>query len=133
MTIYKEFTFDSAHKLTRVPAGHKCANMHGHTYRLIVSIHGEPDDRGMLIDYAELASAVEPIIRQVDHQTLNDIHGLGNPTTEVVAPWLWRRIHAALPGHAMTVELKESATTGCRYDGPTPAGGTPGAEGEPKV
>ncbi len=122
MTIYKEFTFDSAHKLTRVPAGHKCANMHGHTYRLIVSIHGEPDETGMLIDYADLAAAVAPIILQVDHQTLNDLHGLENPTTEVVAPWLWRRIHAALPEHKMTVELKESSTTGCIYAGPRAKG-----------
>lgn len=117
MTIYKEFTFDSAHRLTRVPAGHKCAQMHGHTYRLIVSIHGEPDESGMIIDYADLAAAVESVVRQVDHQTLNDIHGLENPTTEVVAPWLWRRIYAALPTHHMTLELKESSTTGCIYDG----------------
>lgn len=117
MTIYKEFTFDAAHKLTRVPAGHKCARMHGHTYRLIVSIEGEPDESGMIIDYADLAAAVEPILAQVDHHTLNDLHGLENPTTEVVAPWLWRRIHAALPKHVMTVELKESSSTGCVYDG----------------
>lgn len=117
MRIYKDFTFDSAHKLTRVPAGHKCANMHGHTYVLRVFITGEPDDRGMLIDYAELADALAPIIKQVDHQTLNDIHGLDNPTTEVLAPWLWRRIKAALPDYDIAVEVKESSTTGCYYDG----------------
>lgn len=113
MKIYKEFTFDSAHKLTRVPAGHKCANMHGHTYRLIVYISGEVDERGMVIDYAELAAAVAPILAQIDHQTLNDIHGLENPTTEVLAPWIWRRIHAALPNYAIDIEVKESSTTGC--------------------
>lgn len=118
MIIYKEFTFDSAHRLTRVPADHKCATMHGHTYRLIVSIHGEPDDRGMVIDYAELANAVGPIVASVDHQTLNQIYGLENPTTEVLAPWLWRRINAALPDYQMSVEVKESSTTGCIYSGP---------------
>lgn len=118
MTIYKEFTFDSAHKLTRVPADHKCATMHGHTYRLIVSVHGEPDDRGMIIDYAELTDAIAPILRQLDHQTLNGIHGLDNPTTEVLAPWIWRRLHAALPDYKISVEVKESSTTGCIYGGP---------------
>lgn len=118
MTIWKRFTFDSAHFLTGVPDGHKCARMHGHTYRLTVSITGEVDERGMIIEYAELAAAVEPVVAQVDHYTLNDIPGLENPTTEVLAPWLWDRIAAALPGFMIAVEVEESSTTGCVYSGP---------------
>lgn len=115
MTIYKRFTFDSAHRLTRVPEGHKCATMHGHTYVLIVYVEGEPDESGMIIDYAELAAAVEPVVALVDHQTLNEIEGLENPTTEVLAPWLWERISSALIGYRIWVEVKESSTTGCVY------------------
>lgn len=116
MTIYKSFTFDAAHKLTRVPAGHKCANMHGHSYVLIVYVTGEADENGMIIDYGDLAAAVAPIVAQLDHQTLNDIHGLHNPTTEVLAPWIGRRVCAALPGFAIRVEVKESFTTGCTWE-----------------
>jgi len=116
VTIYKSFKFDSAHRLTGVPPDHKCAAMHGHTYELIVYITGKVDASGMVIDYADLAAAVEPILRQIDHKVLNDVHGLHNPTTEVLAPWLWRRVAAALPGHPdMSVEVKESSTTGCFY------------------
>lgn len=115
MTIYKSFTFDSAHKLTKVPAGHKCATMHGHTYQLTVFVAGEPDESGMLIDYADLAGAVAPIVAQLDHQTLNDIHGLHNPTTEVLAPWIGLRVRAALPGRDISIEVKESSTTGCLW------------------
>lgn len=116
MTIYKSFTFDSAHRLTKVPADHKCATMHGHTYILIVFVTGEPGSAGMIIDYADLARAVEPIVRQVDHKTLNEIHGLENPTTEVLAPWLGRQISAALPECRIHIELKESSTTGCTWN-----------------
>ena len=117
MTVYQSFSFDCAHRLTGVPPDHKCAAMHGHTYLLTVYITGEPDpETGMVIDYADLAMAVEPIVAEIDHKTLNDIEELSNPTTEVLTPWIGRQIMWALPGRRITVEVKESSTTGCIWE-----------------
>lgn len=117
MTVYKEFTFDSAHWLPNVPVGHKCGRVHGHTYRLIVSVSGEPDCSGMIIDYADIAVAVLPILETIDHHLLNEIDGLDNPTTEVLARWLWNEIRIKIR-RPIAVEVKESASTGCLYGGP---------------
>jgi 6-pyruvoyltetrahydropterin/6-carboxytetrahydropterin synthase len=116
MTIYKEFTFDAAHRLTRVPPEHKCAALHGHTYRLVVFISGPPDHRGFCggADYSEIKEAVDAVLRLVDHKCLNDL--VENPTTEAMVKWLWPRLETALPGLSL-IELKESATTGCIYRG----------------
>lgn len=119
MMIYKEFVFDAAHRLTRVPASHKCSQLHGHTYRLTVFVSGSPDHRGFCggADYAEINDSVRRILVHLDHRYLNDIDTrLENPTTEVLALWLWPRIKAELPGLAR-IEIRESATTGCIYEG----------------
>lgn len=116
MTIYKTFSFDAAHRLTNVPTDHKCHRLHGHTYSLIVFISGPPDHRGFCggADYSEIKSGVEAVLERVDHRYLNDF--LGNPTTENLAKWMWPRLKAELPGISK-IEIKESATTGCIYDG----------------
>lgn len=117
MTIYKSFTFDSAHYLPNVPDGHKCKNMHGHTYRLMVFVDGEiaqPD--GWVIDFADLKKIVRPIIDQLDHHCLNELPGLENPTSENLAVWLWNKTKPLLP--ALTkIELNETATSGVIYEG----------------
>ena len=117
MIIYKQFTFDSAHFLPGVPAGHKCRNLHGHTYSLTVFIEGFLQaDQGWVIDYAELKKNIKPIIDIVDHQLLNNIPGLENPTTEILAVWLWDKIKPINPG-LKKIELKETASSGVIYEG----------------
>lgn len=112
--IYKSFTFDAAHRLTKVPIGHKCAEMHGHTYHLIVYLRGDIDARGMIADYEEIANACQLVLRQLDHHVLNDVFGLENPTTEILARWIWRGLKPHLT-QLRRVEVKESSTTGCVY------------------
>jgi 6-pyruvoyltetrahydropterin/6-carboxytetrahydropterin synthase len=112
--IYKAFTFDAAHKLTGIPSDHKCSQLHGHTYTLIVYLSGPVDARGFIMDYAEIAEAVKSVLVQIDHKYLNDIYGLDNPTTEVLAKWLWDRLKVAM-SCLSRVEVKESSTTGCMY------------------
>lgn len=117
MIIYKNFTFDSAHFLPNVPQGHKCKNMHGHTYQLIVFIEGkiiEPE--GWVIDFADLKEHINPIINQLDHHCLNDLPGLENPTSENLSVWLWNRIKLLIPG-LKRIELKETHTSGAIYEG----------------
>jgi len=118
MIIYKQFTFDSAHFLPGVPAGHKCANMHGHTYALTVHIEGEPDPKiGWIIDFADLKKNIQPVIELIDHQVLNTVQGLENPTSEILSIWLWNKIKPLVPG-LKKIELKETPTSGVIYEGP---------------
>jgi 6-pyruvoyltetrahydropterin/6-carboxytetrahydropterin synthase len=88
--------------------------MHGHTYRLRVWCQGAIDSRGMIVDYAVITEKVGAVLEQIDHRVLNEIPGLGNPTTEILAPWLCEQIRKELP-EVFRVEVAESATTGCVY------------------
>ena len=90
MEIFKEFSFDSAHFLPNVPVGHKCREMHGHTYRLVVYLEGPIDEKkGWVIDFAALKEIVKSVLADVDHKCLNNLPGLANPTCELLAKWLW--------------------------------------------
>jgi 6-pyruvoyltetrahydropterin/6-carboxytetrahydropterin synthase len=96
--ITKSFTFDAAHRLPHVPADHKCHRMHGHTYTVVLGLEGEVDARlGWVQDYGEVAAAFGPLLRELDHRCLNDIEGLENPTAEILAAWIHRKLAAALP------------------------------------
>ena len=117
MEIYKEFAFDSAHFLPNVPEGHKCKNMHGHTYRLRVCIQGQPDPvLGWLMDFKDLKDIVGHTIDQLDHKLINDIPGLDNPTAENITIWIWQQIQPKLP-MLSKIELYETPTTGVIYNG----------------
>lgn len=116
-TVTKSFTFDAAHWLPNVPAGHKCRNMHGHNYRVCLSITGPVDENvGWVMDFAEISAAFEPLRTVLDHATLNEIDGLANPTAEHIARWIWLRIRPALPLLSAVV-VEESPTNRCEYRG----------------
>jgi 6-pyruvoyltetrahydropterin/6-carboxytetrahydropterin synthase len=116
MEIFREFRFDAAHQLPHVPAGHKCARLHGHTYRVEVHITGPVDPTaGWVTDFGDVASAFRPLHAQLDHNCLNEIPGLENPTSEVLAQWIWARLQPALPLSAVVV--RETCTSGCIYRG----------------
>lgn len=117
MLLFKEFTFDAAHFLPHVPEGHKCKEMHGHTYRLRVWLDGKLDDKlGWVIDFADLKKAVKPMLDKVDHKCLNNIEGLPNPTCELIAVWIWNQLKPVLP-LLQKIELHETPTSGVVYDG----------------
>lgn len=117
MEIFKEFGFEAAHRLPNVPPGHKCARLHGHSFRVEVHVRGELDPRlGWVMDFADLKAVVKPVINQLDHYYLNEIPGLENPTSEVLARWLWARLHPDLPSLTKIV-VRETCTSGCVYEG----------------
>ncbi len=117
MLIYKEFTFDSAHKLPNVPDGHKCKNLHGHTYKLTVYLEGEIDEKlGWVMDFNELKQVIKPLLNRMDHHYLNDLPGLENPTSEVLVRWIWNQVQPALP-LLSKIELRETPTSGVVYEG----------------
>ena len=117
MDIYKEFHFEAAHRLPNVPAGHKCARLHGHSFHVRLTVEGDaPEPSGWVMDFAELKARFKPLHDILDHHYLNDIPGLENPTSENIARWIWQRLKPDLPALSQ-VEIRETCTSGCIYRG----------------
>jgi 6-pyruvoyltetrahydropterin/6-carboxytetrahydropterin synthase len=115
--IFKEFTFEAAHRLPNVPAGHKCSRLHGHSYRVELHVRGPIGERsGWLMDFSDLKSAFEPLLAKLDHYYLNEVEGLENPTSENLARWIWRRLRPSLP-QLNRIVVRETCTSGCIYQG----------------
>jgi 6-pyruvoyltetrahydropterin/6-carboxytetrahydropterin synthase len=114
----REFRFEAAHRLPRVPAGHKCARLHGHSFRVEIVLRGEADAAtGWLVDFADVDRAFAPIFARLDHHCLNDVEGLDNPTSEVLAAWIWRHLQPALP-MLFAVTVHETHDASCTVFGP---------------
>ena len=115
--VFKEIRFEAAHRLPHVPAGHKCARLHGHSFRVTIHVEGPVgDESGWVLDFADLSAAFAPLYDQLDHRYLNDVPGLANPTSEVLARWIWDRLQPSLPGLSQVV-VRETCTSGCAYRG----------------
>lgn len=113
----REYRFEAAHRLPRVPEGHKCARLHGHSYRLEVHISGDVSEQsGWLIDFFDLDQEVMPFVEALDHRTLNEIEGLDNPTCERLCRWLWLRLSPRLPG-LCALTVWETHDSRCTYRG----------------
>ena len=118
MQIFKEYGFEAAHLLPHVPDGHKCKRLHGHSFRVEVHIEGPlHGELGWVMDFADISATVKPVIARLDHRYLNDIPGLENPTSEVLAQWLWQELISDLP-RLKRVVVRETCTSGCAYEGP---------------
>jgi 6-pyruvoyltetrahydropterin/6-carboxytetrahydropterin synthase len=114
--VWRRFRFEAAHRLPRVPDGHQCGRMHGHGFEVIV--HADQDLHGedMGIDFDRIDAIWAPIHAELHHACLNDLPGLENPTSEMLARWLWRRIAPDLPALSW-ITVYETSTAGCHYDG----------------
>ena len=113
----RDYRFEAAHSLPKVPETHKCFRLHGHSYHVVIGIEGETDpELGWLIDFAAIDAIVGPVIARLDHQTLNDVAGLANPTSENLAHWLWHEVAPRLPQLA-DVTVAETPTSRCVYRG----------------
>jgi 6-pyruvoyltetrahydropterin/6-carboxytetrahydropterin synthase len=119
--VFREFGFEAAHRLPNVPEGHKCARLHGHSFRVTVHVEGPVGaESGWVVDFAELTAAWAPVGERLDHRYLNEVEGLENPTSEHIAEWIWSRLAPSLPGLRRIV-VRETCTSGCTYLGPGPA------------
>jgi 6-pyruvoyltetrahydropterin/6-carboxytetrahydropterin synthase len=117
MEIYKKFSIEAAHWLPNVPEGHKCGRMHGHSFRIQLHVTGPVHPTfGWVEDFANVKAAFKTIEDQIDHRCLNDVAGLENPTSEILAQWLWRALKPALPLLSKVV-VEETCTSGCVYSG----------------
>jgi 6-pyruvoyltetrahydropterin/6-carboxytetrahydropterin synthase len=113
----RDYQFEAAHHLPRVPEGHKCKRLHGHSYRVTVVVEGAIDpELGWVRDFAAVDEVVSPLITRLDHQVLNDIPGLDNPTSELLAVWLWERLAPGLSG-LTEVAISETGSSRCVFRG----------------
>lgn len=117
MDIFKEFTIEAAHRLPNVPAGHKCARLHGHSFKIEIHVSDRVQEpAGWVIDFTDIKSAFQEHFDALDHNYLNEIPGLENPTSEHFAQWIWERVSRRLPGLSLVV-VRETCTSGCAYRG----------------
>jgi 6-pyruvoyltetrahydropterin/6-carboxytetrahydropterin synthase len=117
MEIFKVFTFEAAHRLPHVPPGHQCARLHGHSFRVEIHVKGAvQEETGWVMDFAQIKEAFQPLRDRLDHDYLNEIEGLENPTSENIARWIWARLRPRLPLLSRIV-VHETCTSGCVYEG----------------
>ena len=117
MELRKTFQFEAAHRLPRLPKAHKCHRLHGHSFKVELAVAGECDRRlGWLMDYADISAAFKPLWVKLDHRYLNEIPGLENPTSEILAEWIWRRLKPKLP-LLVEIVVAETCQSRCVYRG----------------
>src|SRR5262249_19465705 len=118
MEIVKVFSVEAAHRLPHVSPGHKCARLHGHSFRVEIHVRGSVEERsGWVMDFADIKAAFQPLFDQLDHHYLNEVEGLANPTSENLVRWIWERLSPRLPLLSQVV-VAETCTSGCVYRGP---------------
>jgi 6-pyruvoyltetrahydropterin/6-carboxytetrahydropterin synthase len=112
----KEFGFEAAHTLVRAYETESSARVHGHSYRVRVSLGGEPDPRsGMIMDMAAIEAAISETRLRLDHHMLDEVPGLGPATLENLARWIWGVLKPRLPGLARVTVSRESIGDACSY------------------
>jgi 6-pyruvoyltetrahydropterin/6-carboxytetrahydropterin synthase len=117
MEIFKVFHIEAAHRLPNLPSSHKCSRLHGHSFRVEIHIQGQPQpESGWIMDFAELKQTCMPVLEMLDHRYLNEIPGLENPTSEILAHWIWQHLKPTLPNLCKLV-VAETCTSGCVYRG----------------
>ena len=114
--IVKEFAFDAAHFLPTAAEGHPYRRMHGHSFSAEVALAGTPDPvSGWLVDFAIIEAALAALRDRLDHRVLNDITGIGVPTLENLAAWIYGELAAILPGLTRVTVRRPSSGESCTY------------------
>lgn len=115
--LVKEFRFEAAHTLPSLPEGHKCRQMHGHSFKIEIAVEGEVNEEiGWIYDHKVISQAMDPLLEQLDHSYLNDTPGLESPTIECLAAWFWKKLEPSLPGLA-EITIFETPTARCVFRG----------------
>lgn len=120
MDLFRIYYLQCARRLPGLPDSHPCARLHGHSFKIKITLRGELDPKlGWVMDFDAVDAVWQRIHAQLDHRYLNDIAGLTNPTSEHLAIWLWQALHTDLSAlHAISV--MENHDKGCVYHGPVP-------------
>lgn len=113
----QQFQIESARFLPHLPSTHPCSKMHGHSFKIILTFLGPLDPQiGWVIDYHEITQIMTPLLQQLDHHVLNEVPGLENPTSELLARWIFERTKRLIP-LLTRVSIQETSNTECSYPG----------------
>ncbi len=111
----QQFRIESARFLPFLPEQHPCRQMHGHSFMITLRLIGESvEPIGWVRDYHEIQKSVEPTLKKLDHQVLNKVPGLENPTSENLSYWLYNEIKKTIP-ELVQIIVAETPSTECRY------------------
>lgn len=120
MKIWKEFFFEAAHYLNSAPSDHPNARIHGHSFRVRVTLNGEPaPSTGLIMHFSDLEEAMKDIKDQLDHRLLNEIEGLQTATLETITRWIWDQAKPKIPTLCEVAVSRDSCMEGCVYNGPS--------------
>jgi 6-pyruvoyltetrahydropterin/6-carboxytetrahydropterin synthase len=114
--IWRRFRFEAAHQLPNVPQGHKCGRMHGHGFEVVLHANQALGKDHMGVDFDYLDDCWLPLHAKLNCACLNELAGLDNPTSELLAAWIWQHIQPRLP-ELSWVTVYETNTAGCHHDG----------------
>ncbi|WP_438275704.1 6-pyruvoyl trahydropterin synthase family protein [Nitrobacter sp.] len=114
----KSFRFEAAHALPGTTLGNASMEIHGHSFRAEVSVRGTPEPAtGMVLDLGLLARRMDEVRSKLDHRFLNDVAGLGPPTLENLARFIWDHVQHA--GQVTRISVhRDSCGESCTYFGP---------------
>ncbi len=111
----QHFQIESARFLPNLPESHPCSRMHGHSFKIILTLVGDLDPKlGWVIDYNDIQAAMKPLLTEIDHHILNKVPGLENPTSELLAKWIYDRMTKKI-SILKDVTILETSLTECRY------------------
>jgi 6-pyruvoyltetrahydropterin/6-carboxytetrahydropterin synthase len=123
--ITQQFTFDAAHHLDAGAGENR--RLHGHSFYVEVTLRGEPDSKtGFLRDFGEIDAALKSVREVLDHRLLNEVEGLGAPTLENLARFIYACAKTKLPELARVKIARPSHGQSCSYE---PRHEGPGHEG----
>jgi 6-pyruvoyltetrahydropterin/6-carboxytetrahydropterin synthase len=111
--VWKKFSFQASHRLPNVPKGHKCGSMHGHTFEVILYAESSDGEHKTLLDLNLLSNS---LYSELNKKCLNNIVGLENPTSELIASWVYSKIKAS-NNFISKVAIMETDHAGCSFDG----------------
>ncbi len=111
----QHFQIESARFLPHLDKTHPCSRVHGHSFKITLTLVGEADPQlGWVIDYNEIKTKMQPLLEQLDHRVLNEVPGLENPTSEILSRWIFERAVKKLP-LLTSVSVSETPDTECSF------------------
>lgn len=117
MRIVKSMNFDAAHYLDHDPNARPYARLHGHSFKMEVVIEGDPSaETGWVVDFGDVAEALEQLHEALDHRLLNDVEGLERPTLENICQWAAAKLKARFSGLKQVRVSRPSNGETCIYD-----------------
>jgi 6-pyruvoyltetrahydropterin/6-carboxytetrahydropterin synthase len=114
--VWRRYHFQAAHQLPNVAPGHKCGNLHGHSFSVVLHANHHIGEGDLSIDYNLLDRTWAPVFQLLDHAYLNEIEGLNNPTSEHLSRWIWEQLKPHF-AELSCVSVYETGSCGANYNG----------------